>query len=93
VLNYSFAWGDGEFVQSSLDPGYFRIHYWTYDTPNQNRSPTPKIRFDYDLTDAINTKDYSLTAYAAPTLEHDDGYVYRFKKSHDGQLLDLYNGE
>jgi hypothetical protein len=93
TINYSFQWGDGESADFSLDPGYYRVHYWTYDTPNQNRSPTPQIRFDYDLSNEIVAKSYSLTAYAAPTTEHADGYKYHFRKTGDGALLELFDGE
>jgi hypothetical protein len=92
-INYAFKWGNGSSCDYCLDPGYYRVHYYEYDYPNQNRSPVPAIRFDYDLTSCIDYKKYSLTAYAAPNLEHCEGYRYWFGKSRCGCWLELYNAE
>jgi hypothetical protein len=92
-LRYAFQWGDGAAAEYTVDPGCYRVHFWAYEKPDQNRSPVPHIRFDYDLSGAVAPKDYSLEAYAAPTIEEADGYTYRFLKSHDGGRVDLYEAE
>jgi hypothetical protein len=80
TLKYLFRWGDGaEWQVYTLEPGEHRWHAWKYDYANENRSPTPQVAFDADMTDGIRIIDHNLTAYAAPLAryEYSKKYVFR----------------
>ena len=91
VINYTFAWGDGPYRSYSVLPGHHRWHAFAYAYPNQNRSPIPHVRFDYDLSSAFAVRTYRLQAYAAPYETGQFGKPYSFIGSWDGWTVDLYD--
>ena len=90
TIYYSFRWGkDNEWKQFSVKPGEYHWHAWEYEVINENRSPTPQIRFDADLSDDTDWVVYNLKAYAAPVQDVDYAKVYKFVTKMRGQVLDL----
>jgi hypothetical protein len=92
TVYYSFRWGESSEWQSSwVGPNQVRTHFYAYDYPDQNASPTPQIRFHYNPGQTIpDYKVYDLQAYAVPVQVAGIGKVYRFRYSWDGRFLDLY---
>jgi hypothetical protein len=89
TLYYSIRWGeDGQWQQMALAPGASMEHFWRYDYPDEDRSPTPYIRFDADLTAGTNWVQYGLEAYAAPSpsYEYSKKYVFQY---YGDQAVDL----
>jgi hypothetical protein len=83
TISYQFRWGDGEWVDYSLSPGYCRYHY--HDLDEYNRAPTPQIRFDNGVG---NVRTYRLGFYAANRVNCYSGKWYNFAWS--WPYLDLY---
>ncbi len=93
-INYYFRWGkDADWKSFSVDAGSTRWHSWEYDFANENRSPTPQIKFDEDLVGDATWRAYSLEAYRAPTQEIEYAKKYKFGKKGGGRMLDLYTIE
>jgi hypothetical protein len=93
-VNYYFRWGaDSDWKLYTMEPGGTRWHWYTYDFDDQNRSPIPQVKFDYDLSDEVVMKQYDAEAYASPTHNYEDGkkYTFRYKDSKD--FIDLYKNE
>jgi hypothetical protein len=93
TLYYQFRWGENSDWQSfSVGPRSVMTHSYPYDFPNQNRSPTPQIRFHYNPNEAIpRFQVYNLQAYAAPRAHVAFGKPYTFRYTPLG-FLDLYEG-
>jgi hypothetical protein len=88
-ITYEFRWGeDGDWQSYTLAPGERRWHAWTYEYLNENASPRPHVRFDCDLSEELEFKEYGLEAYAAPYKGFDFAKKYVFRKR--GGFLDLY---
>jgi hypothetical protein len=90
TLHYAVRWGDGEWVNYTLYPGEYRIHYLAYG-PDGQRSPNLAIKFDYTLCDdEYVPREYALTRYAYPSVDRLASKRYVFRTSADGCFLDLY---
>ena len=89
VLHYSVKWGDGSWQQYTLYPGEYRIHHYSYPSP-EHVSPSLRIRFDCTLCDDEYVgKEYSLARYAGSSVSHSASKRYVFRISPGGCLLDL----
>src|SRR5262249_44743418 len=93
TLHYQFRWGnDSAWQNFAVGPHAVMTHWFTYDFPNQNSSPTPQIRFHYNPNEAIpRYQVYNLQAYAAPFALAAYGKPYTFRY-HPLGFLDLYEG-
>ncbi len=90
-ISYYFRWGkDAEWKSYSVDAGSSRWHSWEYDFVNENRSPTPQIKFDEDLSDDVEWRVYDLKAFASPSQDIDYAKKYKFGKKAGGRMHDLY---
>ena len=92
-LTYQFRWGnDGEWSTRTLQPNTGRSHYWKYDRPNENRSPTLYVRFDSDLSRRMIQQRYRLESHASPQesdcKRYGKEYVFRYDGS-AGKYIDL----
>lgn len=90
TINYYFRWGkDAEWKLVSVKPGEYHWHSWEYEFLNENKSPTPQIKFDQDLSDATDWVIYNLKAYASPDQDVDNAKVYKFVVKMRGKVLDI----
>ncbi len=86
-VHYQFKWGNGEWVNYTVQPGQTMMHWHPLDS--QRCTPIPQIRFDYILGDGMTTfKYYDLQTYG--TFDVTQGKPYSFSISPGGLLLDLY---
>ena len=89
TIKYYFRWGkDSEWKLYSVKPGDYHWHSWEYEFINENRSPTPQIKFDSDLSEDTDWVTYTLKAYAAPAQDVDYAKIYKFVTKSRG-VLDL----
>jgi hypothetical protein len=79
TINYSFKWGDGQTQSYSLAPGQSRWHSWPFDYPGQNRTPTPTITFDSDMSFGTWWSTFRLQANAAAVQGFNEGNEYYFE--------------
>jgi hypothetical protein len=89
VLHYSIQWGDGSWKAYTLYPGEYRIHHYSYPTP-ERVSPTLRVRFDHTMCDSeYVARQYVLTKYAGSVVSRDLSKRYVFRLSPGGCDLDL----
>jgi S1-C subfamily serine protease len=89
VLKYQIKWGDGEWVNHSVDANMVRTHWLRTD------SAIPYIRFDNSVADGFQEKSYRLNTYSSslgknvnPTVaDHARQYVFGWDQA--GTTLDL----
>lgn len=87
TISYQFRWGENSQWETYwLSPYSSRVHYYTYSVPNQNHSPVPHIRFD--IGGGVQTKEYTLVAYASPDTSYYRSSHYGFQ--YVGAYLELY---
>ena len=99
TIRYQIRWGETAAWEKdiSLPAGQVWTHGWPYDTPNQNRSPNPHIKFVPGLKGNKARPDavYKLAAFASPT-SNTGGKAYYFDRQTDKATgepyLDLYEG-
>jgi hypothetical protein len=87
TLHYQFKWGDGSWGSFVVEPGRVHWHSWKYDFINQNRSPVPYVRFDRDMSSAVEMVTFHLEAYASPTESYEGGKIYQFSLDDEGDLV------
>lgn len=73
-IHYKFRWGEGEWKDYSIQPGWSMTHTYQDDFANQNRSPRPYTAFD--MGGGIANRSYWLKANAAPDTAARWGYPY-----------------
>lgn len=79
TITFSYRWGSGRWVDSSVSPGKWRPLRWNYDYPGENRSPTLVIRYDDDASSRVNTVRTEVRSYAAGVVDcEDEGRTYNF---------------
>jgi hypothetical protein len=91
IIPYLMRWGEGAFwKRCSLRPGERMAHAWRYERTNENRSPIPFIRFEYNLATCIRRcQEYRLRACTSPESGVGHGKQYRFVVRDCGRVLDL----
>jgi len=79
-LNFTYRWGDhGEWKERTIPAGGRMWFSWTYDYPNENRSPWLYIKVDEDLSDNDSFATYRLRAAAAVGQSYDQGKKHAFR--------------
>ena len=86
---FSIQWGDGSWQQYTLYPGEYRIHHYSYPTP-EHASPSLRIRFDHTMCDdEYVARQYVLSKYAGSSVDRHASKRYVFRLSPGGCDLDL----
>jgi hypothetical protein len=89
TIRYQYRWGDNdEWKDTSVEPGYWNEHWWEYDYPGENRSPTFQVRYDDDLGEGSNFVITKLSSYAAESKDCEgEGKTFEFWA--DGNELNI----
>ena len=92
TIKYSYKWGNDAWVTATLKPGEQRLHWLTYGTVNENKSPAFRVRFDseFDPKQKPIFIEYVLKKNAAPAHDWEDAHKYVFKNDGNQFFVDLY---
>ena len=91
TIRLQHKWGDGQWTTDTLKPGEKKWFWWTYNRPNEDKSPRFYVRFDSDLHPGkVFEIDYDLKKNAAPAPDWEYAHKYFFKFDGDGNYIDLY---
>lgn len=92
TITYQYKWGADPWHTATLKPGETRLHWWTYDKANENKSPDFRVRFDseFDPKQKPFFIEYKLKRSAAPAHDWEDAHKYVFKNDGNKFFVDLY---
>jgi hypothetical protein len=82
TIHYAVRWGDtAAWEWHTLEPNHYRVIWYDYPYANYDRSPVPYIKYDSDLTPAVQWRVEPLSPYAEPYPDLRDSHEYRFYTS------------